>query len=220
MPRLEDERLLRGHGRYTDDWHLPNQAYAAFVRSPHAHADILAIHTTAATAANGVLAILTAADYLADGCVGIRHMPVPADTVHFDRPAFGEFDGRLPFDEPHLPLASERVRYPGEAVAVVIAETQHAASDAASLVEVDYAVLPAVSDAREALAADAPAAVARRARQSGRRSHLRRSVRRRARARRKRRPSSSTSSASSASPTPSSSRAPPSARTTPWQTFT
>jgi aerobic carbon-monoxide dehydrogenase large subunit len=157
MPRLEDERLLRGEGRYTDDWHLPNEAYAAFVRSPHAHADILAIDGSVAAAAPGVLAVLTAADYLADGCVGIGHMPVPADTVDFERPAFGEFNGRLPLDEPQLPLAHQRVRYPGEAVAVVIAHTQHAARDAAGLVDVAYAVLPSVSDARAALAVDAPA---------------------------------------------------------------
>src|SRR5437879_6277789 len=130
MPRLEDQRLLRGNGCYTDDWNLPQQVYAAFVRSPHAHAEVLAIRTAPAAAAPGVLAVLTAADYLADGCVGIRHAPVPADTLHYDRPAFGTFDGRQPFDQPQLPLASDRVRYPGEAVAVVIAESQLAAADA------------------------------------------------------------------------------------------
>jgi aerobic carbon-monoxide dehydrogenase large subunit len=156
MPRLEDARLLRGNGRYTDDWHLPDQTWAAFVRSPHAHARILSIQTRAAAAAPGVLAVLTGAEYLADGCVGIPHIPVPADTVDHARPAFGAFDGRKPLDQPQLPLAVGRARHPGEAVAVVIAETQSAAVDAANLVEVEYERLQAVSDVLDALAAEAP----------------------------------------------------------------
>src|SRR5712692_3629993 len=144
MPRLEDERLVRGAGRYTDDWTLPDQCYAAFVRSPHAHALVLTVRTSAAARAPGVLAVLTGADYLADHRHAIAHGPVPADSVDHTRPAFGPCDGRAPLDEPQLPLAVERVRYPGEAVAVVIAETQMTARDAATLVEVDYRVLPTV----------------------------------------------------------------------------
>ncbi|HEV7664588.1 MAG TPA: xanthine dehydrogenase family protein molybdopterin-binding subunit [Chloroflexota bacterium] len=156
LPRLEDERLLRGQGRYTDDWTLPDQTFAAFVRSPHAHARVLAIDLTAAQAAPGVVAVLTAADYLADGCVGLRHAPVPADTIDYTRPAFGPTDTRPPLDEPQLPLAHERVRYPGEALAVVIAESPAAARDAADQVTVEYALLAAVSDAHAALADHAP----------------------------------------------------------------
>src|SRR5229473_399519 len=156
MPRLEDERLVRGAGQFTDDWTLPEQCYAAFVRSPHAHARLQAIRSQSAARAPGVLAVLTGADYLADGRLPIAHGPVPADAVDYTQPAFGPFDGRRPLDEPQPPLAVERVRYPGEAVAVVLAETQGAARDAASLVEVDYSILPAVRDPLDALARDAP----------------------------------------------------------------
>ncbi|HEY0584456.1 MAG TPA: xanthine dehydrogenase family protein molybdopterin-binding subunit, partial [Chloroflexota bacterium] len=116
LPRLEDGRLLRGEGRFTDDWSLPDQTWAAFVRSPHAHARIGSISTQAARDRPGVLAVLTAADYVADGCLGIRHAPIPADTLDVTRPAFGPADARPPLDEPQFPLARERVRYPGEAV--------------------------------------------------------------------------------------------------------
>jgi carbon-monoxide dehydrogenase large subunit len=156
LPRLEDGRLLRGEGRFTDDWSLPDQTWAAFVRSPHAHARIGSISTQAARDRPGVLAVLTAADYVADGCLGIRHAPIPADTLDVTRPAFGPADARPPLDEPQFPLALERVRYPGEAVAVVIAESPTLARDAADLVAVDYQVLPAVAEAEAALRQTAP----------------------------------------------------------------
>src|SRR5579859_2485428 len=153
MPRLEDARLVRGGGQFTDDATLSHQCYAAFVRSPYAHALLGAIRSQAATRAPGVLAVLTGADYLADGGLPIRHAPVPADAVEYARPAFAD---AVPLDEPQWPLALDRVRYPGEAIAVVLAESAAAARDAASLVEVDYAVLPAVSDALRALDPLAP----------------------------------------------------------------
>jgi len=157
MPRLEDERLVRGAGVFTDDWSRAGPAcYAAFVRSPHAHARLVAIRTDAAARAAGVLAVLTGADYLADRRLPIAHGPVPADAVEYTRPAFGASDGRPPVDAPQPPLAVERVRYQGEAVAVVIAESAAAARDAASLVEVDYATLPAVIEQLDALGAEAP----------------------------------------------------------------
>src|ERR1700738_1718395 len=99
MPRVEDPRLLRGEGCFTDDWTLPSAekpTYAAFVRSPHAHARVLAIRTQIAAAAPGVLAVLVGSEYLADGCQGISHAPVPSDAVDFQGPAFGMFDGRRP----------------------------------------------------------------------------------------------------------------------------
>src|SRR4051794_7730787 len=81
LARFEDLRLVRGKGRYTDDISLPDEAYAAFVRSPHAHARILGIDKTAALAAAGALAVLTGEDYLADGYLGVPHMPNPVDAI-------------------------------------------------------------------------------------------------------------------------------------------
>ena len=89
LPRLEDARLSRGAGRYTDDVHLPGEAHAVFVRSPHAHAAIRGIDTAAARAMPGVLAVLTGADYRAAGLTGIRQMPVPADVIDYKQKAFG-----------------------------------------------------------------------------------------------------------------------------------
>src|SRR5437762_2367315 len=77
--RFEDLRLVRGVGRYTDDISVPGQAYAVFVRSPHAHAEIVALDTAAALRRPGVFAILAGADYVADGHVGMSHHPNPAD---------------------------------------------------------------------------------------------------------------------------------------------
>ena len=156
LPRFEDLRLLRGEGRYTDDFGFPNQSYAAFVRSPHAHARIARLDAEKARDAPGVLAVLTADDYLADGCVGIPHPAAPTDAIRPQEPAFRYAEGCGPLEEPQVPLACERVRYVGEAVAVVIAETAAAARDAAEHVSVEYEVLPAVADVLEAIAPGAP----------------------------------------------------------------
>jgi aerobic carbon-monoxide dehydrogenase large subunit len=157
LPRFEDERLVRGAGRYTDDFGYPDQAYAAFVRSPHAHASIHSIDASAARSAPGVVAVFTANDYLADGLTGISHAALPTDAVDPRAPAFRYADDdRRPFDQPQLPLAVDRVRYVGEPVAVVIAETAALARDAADLVDVEYAGLPAVADIVEAMQAGAP----------------------------------------------------------------
>jgi aerobic carbon-monoxide dehydrogenase large subunit len=156
LPRFEDLRLVRGAGRYTDDVSVPQQTFAVFVRAPHAHARIVSIETSAARAHAGVLAVLTAADYVADGHVGMAHFPNPADAVDIRVPSFVSTASRKILDELQLPLALERVRHVGEAVAVVVAETLVAARDAAEKVTVDYEVLPAVTDVLEALAPDAP----------------------------------------------------------------
>jgi len=148
LPRIEDPRLLRGEGQFTDDVSVAGQLFAAFVRSPHAHALVRGI--VADRLPSGV-ALLTGADYLADGHHGIRHAPVPADAIDHTRPAFARA-----VDEPHLPLAIDRVRYVGEAVAVVIAGTPAAARDATDLVSVDYEPLPAIVDVLDALAPGAP----------------------------------------------------------------
>ncbi|MEQ9814615.1 MAG: xanthine dehydrogenase family protein molybdopterin-binding subunit [Azospirillaceae bacterium] len=156
LPRLEDERLLRGQGRYTDDFRLAGELHAAFVRAPHAHAAIEGIEVAEAAAAAGVVAVLTGADYKADGLGGIDHFPNPADAVQADRRAFTGNGGRAVLDLPHLPLATDRVRHMGEPVAVVIAETAEAAADAAELVAVDYRELPVVADLDQAVTARAP----------------------------------------------------------------
>jgi carbon-monoxide dehydrogenase large subunit len=127
--RKEDERFLRGQGRYTDDLNFPKQAHAVFVRSPHAHARIAGIDTAAARKMPGVLAVLTAADAKADGLKAIPHQQLSAETPRPD----------------HMVLPEDRARFAGEAVAMVVAETINQAKDAAERVEVTYEPLPAVS---------------------------------------------------------------------------
>ena len=156
LPRLEDARLLSGGGRYTDDIHYPDETFAAFVRSPYAHARILHIDVNAALRSNAVLVVLTGADYLKDGHGAIAHAAQPTDAVDPRQPAFEYADGRKPFEAPQPPLATERVRYVGEPVAVVVARTAALARDAADLVEVEYEVLPTVTDIMQALAPGAP----------------------------------------------------------------
>jgi carbon-monoxide dehydrogenase large subunit len=157
MPRFEDVRLVRGAGRYTDDEALPGQAFALFVRSPHAHARIITINSQAARARSGVLAVLTGKDYVADGHIGISHFPNPADALDVRVPSFPSSSQHRILDELQLPLAADRVRYVGEAVAIVVADTLVAARDSAEAVEIEYEVLPAVTDVMAAVAPDAPA---------------------------------------------------------------
>lgn len=88
MPRFEDLRLVRGGGRYTDDVSIAEQTSAVFVRTPHAHASIVAIDTSAARAHPGVLAVLTGDDYVADGHLGMAHFPNPADANDIKIPTF------------------------------------------------------------------------------------------------------------------------------------
>ena len=156
LPRLEDRRLLLGRGLFTDDRAFVGQVFAVFVRARHAHARIVTIDTAAARQKPGVLAVLTAEDYRADGLAPIAQMPVPNDALDVKLPAFTGAPGTSVLTTPQWPLAVERVRYPGEPVAVAIAETLAAARDAAEAVAVDYAVLPAVTDALAALEPDAP----------------------------------------------------------------
>lgn len=157
MPRYEDLRLVRGQGRYTDDLSLPGQGVAVFVRAPHAHARILRIDTTAARALPGVVAVLTGQDYVDDGFVGMPHFPNPAGAVDIKVPSFTSTPECEILDEPQLPFAVDLVRFVGEAVAIVIAESLPAARDAAEAVVIEYEALPAVTDVFEALAPGAPA---------------------------------------------------------------
>jgi carbon-monoxide dehydrogenase large subunit len=143
--RREDERFLTGAGQYTDDINLPGQTFAAFVRSPHAHAAIRSIGLDAARKAPGVLAIFTGQD-LADAKVG----GLPCGWLIHSK------DGKPMNEPPHPVLAQGKVRHVGDPVAVVVAQTQWQARDAAELVEVDYDVLPAVVDPAKTDAAGAP----------------------------------------------------------------
>ena len=149
MPRFEDLRLVRGAGRYSDDISMPGQAIAVFVRSPHAHAMIKRIDSGAARKMPGVIAVLTGADYVADGLKGAMQRPIrPArSTSRFPRSRRRSARSSTSRNFPWRRSAS---RYPGEAVAMVIAETLAAARDAAEAVEVEYDVLPAVTDVRKA----------------------------------------------------------------------
>ena len=146
--RREDLRLLTGQGRYSDDFNVPGQAFAVMVRSPHAHTLIRSIDAAAASSAPGVLAVLTGHDLLADGLRPIPHavrMGSPADIRLENK------DGSEPFIPLHFPMTADEVRHVGEIVAMVIATSIAAAKDAAELVIVDYAPLPAVTHSRAAV---------------------------------------------------------------------
>ena len=153
LRRREDVRFLTGAGRYGDDLALPGMARAVLLRSPHAHARIAAIDTRAAAALPGVLAVLTAADWLADGLRPLPHSPAstsPPD-IRLDNRGGAPF-----FAPPQWPLAHDKVRFAGEGVAFVVAETVALARDAAELVAVDYRVLPAVAYGAAAAEPGAP----------------------------------------------------------------
>ena len=151
--RKEDARLLTGKGCFSDDVNLPGQAYGVLVRSPHAHARLRAIEKSAALAAPGVLAVLTGQDFLDDGLTVIPHNPFqssPPDIKLENR------DGSQIYIAPHYSLPADKARYVGEALAIVVAETEAQARDAAELVDIDYEVLQPVSETSDAAAADAP----------------------------------------------------------------
>ena len=151
--RAEDRRLVTGQGRYAGDFAPDGLTHAFMLRSPHAHARIRKIDTSRAAALPGVLAVLTGADAAADGMEPIPHNP--------DWTGPPDVELRLPegFEvtvTPNLPLPVDIVRYCGEAVALVVAETAAIAADASELVRVDYEPLPAVTAARAAMADGAP----------------------------------------------------------------
>ena len=145
VARTEDPRLLRGEGCFTDDFNLPCQAYAYVFRSPYAHGKIESLDVSAARSANGVLMVLTADDLAREGV-----SPLPCRLPAKSR------DG-TPLIKPDRPcLATDIVRHRGEAIALVVAESTGQARDAADFIELDVSVLPAVTDAREALREGAP----------------------------------------------------------------
>ncbi|HVA13899.1 MAG TPA: xanthine dehydrogenase family protein molybdopterin-binding subunit [Stellaceae bacterium] len=149
LPRKEDLRLLTGRGHYAADHVMPNMAFAAMVRTPHAHALIRTIDREAARRAPGVIAIFTGADFIADGRKPIPHSPSwqgAPDVTMTMTPDYKVYVAK------HLPMPDQCVRFVGEPVAMVIAETNDQARDAAELVEVAYEPLPAVSRAADAIA--------------------------------------------------------------------
>jgi len=143
--RLEDERMLKGTGRYVADWALPHQARGHFVRSDHAHAEIVAIDAGAALALPGVIAVITGEELVKAGL-----KPIPAAAP------FKWSDGSEQRQALRPSLAHGRVRHVGEPVALVVAETAAQAQDASEAVAIEYRELPAAVTAEEALAAGAP----------------------------------------------------------------
>jgi carbon-monoxide dehydrogenase large subunit len=142
VKRFEDGRLLRGQGRFHEDVDLPGQAHAVIVRSTHAHARIRSIDRTAAQRAPGVLAVFTGADVAELGTMKM--------TLKRKRP-----DGSPMFAPPHHGLTRDRVRYVGDPVAMVVAETLAQAEDAAERVAIDYEPLPAVTSTAVAIGSPA-----------------------------------------------------------------
>src|SRR5687768_7834954 len=125
--RLEDERMLKGRGRYVSDWNLPGQASGHFLRSDRPHAKIVSIDVSAALALPGVIAVITGAELVAAGL-----KPIPAAAP------FKWRDGSDQRPASRLSLAHEVVRHVGEPVALIVAETSAQAQDAAEAVAVDY----------------------------------------------------------------------------------
>jgi aerobic carbon-monoxide dehydrogenase large subunit len=146
VPRTEDPRFLKGVGRYVGDIVPPNLTHGVVLRSPHAHARIASMDTAAAKAAPGVLAVLTGADARADG-IGV--LPCTAPPIAFGGPPKA-------FMALHPVLPHDRVRFVGEPVAFIVAETLNQARDAAELIEVEYEVLPAIVSTGDAHKPGAP----------------------------------------------------------------
>jgi carbon-monoxide dehydrogenase large subunit len=140
VPRRELKRLLSGHGRYIDDIKLPRMLHACFVRSPHPHADVLSIDIAAAKQADGVVAVLTAAD------INSRCEPFVGVALH--RPGHRA--------APQSLFAADRAVWQGQPVVLIAAETRALAEDAAELVSIEWEPLPAVGDQTQAIAAGAP----------------------------------------------------------------
>jgi len=147
MKRVEDDRLITGHGRFTDDVSFPDQVYAVLVRSPYAHAKLGEIDIAEAQAAEGVLAVYTAADFDA---AGYGEVPNVAYAMVKNR------DGTPMYKTTRPILARDCVRYAGDPVAVVVATSEALARDAAELVMADYDERPVIVDTQKAAAADAP----------------------------------------------------------------
>ena len=145
VPRFEDPRLIRGEGNYVGDMMFPGTVPGYVLRSPHAHARIKSIDVSKAKAAPGVLAVLTGEDW--DNS-GFGDLPVPSGPKRRD--------GSPLYKPRYRALARDRVRWVGDYVAFVVAETAHQAADAAELIEVDYEPLPAIVSTEDAIKPGAP----------------------------------------------------------------
>jgi carbon-monoxide dehydrogenase large subunit len=145
ITRREDQRLLTGQGQYLDDVSLPNEAHVAFARSPHAHARIASIDSSAARSAPGVIAVLTGKELLADG---VGYLPIS--------PGLMNAAGKPMTAPPYYAVAVDEVRFVGEAVAAVIAETRQQALDAVEQIAVEYEELPVIVTIEQAMAPNAP----------------------------------------------------------------
>jgi carbon-monoxide dehydrogenase large subunit len=143
--RLEDDRLLAGKGLFSDDREFPDQAWLVLVRSPHAHAKIVKVDLSEARKGKGVIAAWSMAELRGDG---VGHIPFP--------PAFKRADGSAMAAPLRTPLAEGKVYYVGQPVIAVVAQGRTQAQDAAELAVVEYEELPAVVDARAAVALGAP----------------------------------------------------------------
>ena len=148
IKRREDPRFITGRGNYVDDVRLPGMTYAAFVRSPHAHARIRRIDTAAAAKHAGVVAVFTGKDM-----TGVNSLPCGWDLRKAKNIPGVVQDLTM---VPHMPLTSDAARHVGDPVAVVIADSQEAAVDAAERVQVDWEPLPAVTVTERAAQAGAP----------------------------------------------------------------
>jgi len=148
IKRREDPRFITGKGNYTDDVKLPGMTYAAFVRSPHAHARIKSVDAASARALPGVVAVFTGADMS-----GVNSLPCGWD-LRKEKNIPGVVQDLAMV--PHMPLSSDSARHVGDPVAVVIADSQDIANDAAEKVRVDWEVLPSVTATEAAAQASAP----------------------------------------------------------------
>lgn len=146
--RKEDLRLIQGQGRFTDDFSVPGQVYAAIVRSPHPHARIVAINSDEASTKPGVLGVFTGAQASAEDLGAVPHNPIPK--TDYDMKLTGP-GGSPIFIGPHKLLPADKARHVGEAVAMVVAKTLAEANDAAEAVEVIYDVLPFAQDQLSAI---------------------------------------------------------------------
>jgi aerobic carbon-monoxide dehydrogenase large subunit len=145
--RKEDPKLITGQGRYTDDIALPGMLYLAFARSPVAHATIARIDTSAAKELPGVVAVFTGEELASEWAAA---MPCAWPVTSRTYPGEPTQEARVP---DHWPVAKDRVRYMGEIVAVVVADTREHAVDATEAVDVDYDELPVVDGIEEAVTA-------------------------------------------------------------------
>ena len=152
--RKEDNRLLTGRGRFSDDFSEDDQVFASIVRAPHAHAILGAIDVEQARAMPGVLGVYTGADMTDLDC--ISHDPLPKTKFDLKLHAPGRTVADPVFLGRHVLLPTDKVRYVGEAVVMVVAETKHQATNAAEAIDIDYEPLPAVTATGDAAQPDAP----------------------------------------------------------------